>query len=54
MKRDGRKGSTAPQPGLLLEDGRIVFAHVDRDEFGVDGLLDEDSLVDRRRTAHPG
>jgi hypothetical protein len=40
------KSSAARQLSGLLEDGRIACACVDRDDFGVDGLLDEDPLVD--------
>jgi hypothetical protein len=40
------KSSAARQVSRLLEDDRIGFACVDRDDFGVDGLLDEDPLVD--------
>lgn len=40
------KSSAARQLTRLLEDGRIACAYVDRDGFGVDGLLDEDPLVD--------
>ena len=40
------KSSAARQLSRLLEDGRIGCAYVDRDDFGVDGLLDQDPLVD--------
>ena len=40
------KSSAARHLGRLLEDGRVGCACVDRDDFGVDGLLDEDPLVD--------
>jgi DNA polymerase III delta prime subunit len=40
------KSSAARQLARLLEDDRIACAYVDRDGFGVDGLLDEDPLVD--------
>jgi DNA polymerase III delta prime subunit len=40
------KSSAARQLTRLLEDGRIACAYVDRDGFGVDGLLDGDPLVD--------
>lgn len=40
------KTSAARQLSRLLEDGLIGCAYVDRDDFGVDGLLDEDPLVD--------
>jgi DNA polymerase III delta prime subunit len=39
------KSSAAREMSRLLEDGRIGCAYVDRDDFGVDGLLDEDPLV---------
>jgi hypothetical protein len=39
------KSSAARQLTRLLEDGRIACAFVDRDGFGMDGLLDEDPLV---------
>jgi DNA polymerase III delta prime subunit len=40
------KSSTARQVGRLLVDARIKFAYVDRDDFGVDGLLDTEPLLD--------
>jgi hypothetical protein len=40
------KSSAAREMSRLLEDGRTGSAYVDRDDFGVDGLLDEDPLVD--------
>jgi adenylate kinase family enzyme len=51
------KSSAARQLSRLLADERIAFAYVDRDDFGVDGLLDEDPLVDlqqilRARVSH--
>jgi energy-coupling factor transporter ATP-binding protein EcfA2 len=51
------KSSAARQLSRLLADERIAFAYVDRDDFGVDGLLDEDPLVGlqqilRARVAH--
>jgi DNA polymerase III delta prime subunit len=39
------KSSAAREMSRLLEDGRIGCAYVDRDDFGVDGLLDEDPLA---------
>jgi DNA polymerase III delta prime subunit len=39
------KSSAAREMSRLLEDGRIECAYIDRDDFGVDGLLDEDPLV---------
>jgi hypothetical protein len=39
------KSSVAREVGAQLEDARIAFAYVDRDEFGVNGLLLEDPLV---------
>jgi len=43
------KSSAARQVSRLLEDGHIGSAYIDRDDFGVDGLLDEDPLVDLQR-----
>jgi DNA polymerase III delta prime subunit len=40
------KSSAARELSRLLEDGRIACTYVDRDDFGVDGLLHEDPLVD--------
>jgi DNA polymerase III delta prime subunit len=40
------KSSAARQVSRLLETDRIGFAYVDRDDFGVDGLLDADPLAD--------
>jgi DNA polymerase III delta prime subunit len=40
------KSSAARHLSRLLENGRSGCAYVDRDDFGVDGLLDEDPLVD--------
>jgi DNA polymerase III delta prime subunit len=40
------KSSAARQVSRLLADERIGFAYVDRDDFGVDGLLDTDPLLD--------
>jgi energy-coupling factor transporter ATP-binding protein EcfA2 len=40
------KSSAARQLSRLLKDGRIGCAYVDRDDFGVDGLLDQDPLID--------
>lgn len=42
------KSSAARQVCRLLEDARIPFAYVDRDDFGVNGLLHEDPLVNLR------
>jgi DNA polymerase III delta prime subunit len=51
------KSSAARALSRLVEDGGIGCAYVDRDDFGVDGLLDQDPLVDlqeilRARVAH--
>jgi energy-coupling factor transporter ATP-binding protein EcfA2 len=43
------KSSAARQVSRLLEDDRVGFAYVDRDDFGVDGLLDDDPLADLQR-----
>jgi len=40
------KSSAAREMNRLLEDSRTGSAYVDRDDFGVDGLLDGDPLVD--------
>jgi DNA polymerase III delta prime subunit len=40
------KSSAARQLSHLLEGGGICSAYVDRDDFGIDGLLDEDPLVE--------
>jgi hypothetical protein len=40
------KSSAARQLSRLLEESRIGCSYVDRDDFGVDGLLDADPLVD--------
>jgi hypothetical protein len=40
------KSSAARALSRLVEDGGIGCAYVDRDDFGVDGLLDQDPLVD--------
>jgi DNA polymerase III delta prime subunit len=40
------KSSAARQVSRLLADARIGFACVDRDDFGVNGLLDTDPLLD--------
>jgi hypothetical protein len=39
------KSSVAREVSVQLEDARITFAYVDRDDFGVKGLLLEDPLV---------
>jgi DNA polymerase III delta prime subunit len=40
------KSSTARQVSRLLEADHIGFACIDRDDFGLDGLLDGDPLLD--------
>lgn len=40
------KSSAARQLSRLLTDGLVAFACVDRDDFGVDGLLDQDPIID--------
>jgi DNA polymerase III delta prime subunit len=40
------KSSAARQVSRLLADEGVASAYVDRDEFGVDGLLDTDPLID--------
>jgi DNA polymerase III delta prime subunit len=40
------KSSAARHVSRLLADERVGFAYVDRDDFGVDGLLDTDPLLD--------
>jgi hypothetical protein len=39
------KSSVAREVSVQLEDARITFAYVDRDDFGINGLLLEDPLV---------
>jgi energy-coupling factor transporter ATP-binding protein EcfA2 len=48
------KSSAARQVSRLLEDARVAFAYVDRDDFGVDGLLYEDPLVDLQQVLRSG
>jgi hypothetical protein len=48
------KSSAARQVSRLLEDARVAFAYVDRDDFGVDGLLNEDPLVDLQQVLRSG
>ena len=46
------KSSVARQLTRLLEDGGMQFAYLDRDDFGVNGLLHEDPLVDLNEMLH--
>jgi len=46
------KSSVARELSRLLEEGRVGFAHVDRDDFGVDGLLHEDPLLGLNEILH--
>lgn len=46
------KSSVARQLTGLLEDAGLRFAYLDRDEFGVNGLLHEDPLVDLNEMLH--
>ena len=46
------KSSVARQLTRLLEDGGVRFAYLDRDDFGVNGLLHEDPLVDLNEMLH--
>ncbi len=46
------KSSVARQVTSLLDDGGLQFAYVDRDDFGVNGLLHEDPLVDLNEMLH--
>jgi hypothetical protein len=46
------KSSVARQLASLLEDGGVRFSYLDRDDFGVNGLLHEDPLVDLNEMLH--
>jgi hypothetical protein len=46
------KSSVAREVSMLLEDARIAFAYVDRDDFGVNGLLLQDPLADLNELLH--
>ena len=46
------KSSVARAVAGMLEESGIGFAYVDRDDFGVDGLLHEDPLLDLNEMLH--
>lgn len=46
------KSAAARELGGLLADAGIPFARVDRDDFGVDGLLHEDPLLGLNELLH--
>lgn len=48
------KSSAAREVSRMLEEAWIAFAYVDRDDFGVDGLLHEDPLVDLQQILRSG
>ncbi len=46
------KSSAAQQVCHLLDDARVPYAYVDRDQFGTNGLLHEDPLLDLNEILH--
>ena len=46
------KSSAARELGCLLDEARVGYAYVDRDDFGTNGLLHEDPLLGLNEMLH--